>query len=77
MIDVLLGMEGTTFVDSLTLGSAPGVAEVLREAGPYAPEQVTAATVVQAARRRSLPVVTSNPIPLRALWPDVPIDLIL
>ncbi|WP_327591281.1 hypothetical protein OHA25_60115 (plasmid) [Nonomuraea sp. NBC_00507] len=76
VIDVLLGMDGTTLVDNLTPGSAPGVAEVLRNAGPYAAEQVTAATVVQAARRRSLPVVTSNPFPLQALWPEIEIDLI-
>lgn len=76
VIDVLLGMEGTTLVDDLTPGSAPGVAELLRNAGPYAAEQVTAATVVLAARRRALPVVTSNPFPLHALWPEIEIDLI-
>ncbi|MEW9555330.1 hypothetical protein [Nonomuraea sp. NPDC050783] len=76
ILDVLLGMEGTTIVDDLTRDSVSGVAEVLRPAGSYAGEYVAAATVVQAARRRSIPVVTSAPFPLRALWPEIEIDLV-
>ncbi|GAA2419648.1 hypothetical protein [Nonomuraea africana] len=76
VLEVLLGMDGTTLVDSLIPASAPGVAEVLRIAGPYATEQVTAASVVHAAKRRSLPVVTANPFPLTALWSDIEIDQI-
>ncbi|MFI9845088.1 hypothetical protein ACIHFD_49275 [Nonomuraea sp. NPDC051941] len=74
VMDVLLGMEGTTLVDDLTPATAPGVAEVLSKAGPYAPEWVTAATVVQAARQRRIPVLTSNPFPLTSLWPEIEID---
>ncbi|MCF6472469.1 hypothetical protein FAF44_29345 [Nonomuraea sp. MG754425] len=76
VVEALLAME-ICVVDELTPGSAPAVAEVLREAGPYAAELgVTAATIVQAAGRRSLPVVTSNPYPLTSLRPDLEIDLI-
>ncbi|MEU6722011.1 hypothetical protein ABZ897_62165 [Nonomuraea sp. NPDC046802] len=76
VLDVLLGMEGTTLVDDLTPGTAPGVAEILQRVGPDAAEWVTTATVVQAARLRRIPVVTSNRFPLTALWPEVEIDLI-
>ncbi|WP_433542104.1 hypothetical protein ACQP10_38100 (plasmid) [Streptosporangium sandarakinum] len=73
ILDALLGME-IAVVEHLTPGSAPGVAAVLKKAGPYAPEQLTAASLVHAARRRGLPVVTANPFPLTALDPDVEID---
>ncbi|MFI6298863.1 hypothetical protein ACIBEJ_45250 [Nonomuraea sp. NPDC050790] len=76
VLDTLLGMTDVMIVDSLTSGSAPGVAEVLRQAGPYAAEQVTSASVVHAATRRCLPVLTWNPYPLVQLWPEVEIDLI-
>ncbi|MEU9837111.1 hypothetical protein AB0D67_36705 [Streptosporangium sp. NPDC048047] len=75
ILDALLGME-IVVVEHLTPGSAPGVAAVLKAAGPYAAEQLTAASLVHAARRRGLPVVTANPFPLTALDPDVEIDLI-
>ncbi|MEV5554966.1 hypothetical protein AB0L44_15060 [Nonomuraea wenchangensis] len=75
IVEALLRME-ICVVDTLTPDSAPAVAEVLREARWYAAEQVTAATVVHAARRRALPVVTNNRNPLQALWPEVEIDLI-
>ncbi|MFI6485102.1 hypothetical protein ACIBH1_44830 [Nonomuraea sp. NPDC050663] len=76
LLEMLLGMNDVMIVDSLTPGSAPGVAEALREAGPFAAEQVTAASIVHAARRRGLPVLTSNPYPLAQLWPGIEIDLI-
>ena len=75
ILEALLRME-ICVVDDLTLGSAPGVAEILREARWYAAEQVTAATIVHAARRRSLPILTSNRHPLEALSPEVEIDVI-
>ncbi|MFD0884550.1 hypothetical protein ACFQ08_08280 [Streptosporangium algeriense] len=75
VLDALLGME-IVIVESLTPGSASSVAAMLRAAGPYAAEQLTAASVVHAARRRGLPVVTGNPFPLHALDPTVEIDLI-
>jgi hypothetical protein len=74
-VEALLGME-ISLVDELTPGSAWAVAATLRGAGSHAAEQVTAATVVQAARLRALPVVTSNPAPLTTLWSEVTIDLI-
>jgi hypothetical protein len=74
-VEALLGME-ISLVDDLTPGTATAVAETLRLSGFHAAEHVTAATVVQAARHRSLPVVTSNPHPLTTLWPDIAIDLI-
>lgn len=73
LLDVLLNLE-ISVVDDLTPASAPAVAEVLHTAGPYAAEQVTAASVVYAAKRRGLAVVTSSPFPLQALWPDIVID---
>ncbi|MER5322340.1 hypothetical protein [Streptosporangium roseum] len=75
VLDALLGME-ISVVDDLTPGSAPAVAAILQAAGPYAAEQLTAASIVHAAKRRGLPVVTSNPFPLQALAADVEIDLI-
>ncbi|WP_440106802.1 hypothetical protein [Streptosporangium sp. H16] len=75
VLDALLGME-ISIVDDLTPGSASGVAAILQTAGPYAAEQLTAASIVHTAQRRGLPVITSNPFPLRALAADVEIDLI-
>ncbi|GIH25716.1 hypothetical protein Aph01nite_40260 [Acrocarpospora phusangensis] len=75
VLDALLSME-ISIVDELTPSCAPGVAVILRAAGPYAAEQVTAASIVRTAKRRGLPVVTANPFPLRALASDVEIDLI-
>ncbi|MBG0818726.1 hypothetical protein [Planomonospora sp. ID82291] len=74
VLDALVRME-ICVVDDLTPGSAPGVAEVLRAAGPYAAEQLTAASVVHAARRRDIPVVTSNPHPLVTLADRMGIEL--
>ncbi|HEX4814895.1 MAG TPA: hypothetical protein VFV66_19310 [Nonomuraea sp.] len=74
-VETLLSME-ISLVDDLTPDTAAAVAETLRRAGSQAAEHVTAATVVRAARHRSLPVVTSNPHPLTVLWSDVAIDLI-
>ncbi|HEX4816573.1 MAG TPA: hypothetical protein VFV66_27850 [Nonomuraea sp.] len=76
VLEVLLGMDGTTLVDDLTSGSAPAEAELLHHVAPYTEQAVTAATVVHAARRRGLPIVTANPVPLVHLWPQVEIDLI-
>ncbi|MFD9947717.1 hypothetical protein ACFWYW_56765 [Nonomuraea sp. NPDC059023] len=76
LLEVLLGMEATTIVDNLTPSNAPAVAEVLAKAGPDAAEWLTAATVVLAARRRALPVVTAHPFRLVSLWPEIEIDLI-
>lgn len=42
----------------------------------YAEQGVVAASVVHAAQRRGLPVVTAGPLPLVTLWPDVDIDQI-
>ncbi|MGP3956392.1 hypothetical protein ACTWPT_10380 [Nonomuraea sp. 3N208] len=64
IVEALLNME-ISLVDDATTSSAPAVAEMLRPAGLYAAEQVTAATVVRAANRRSLPVVTSRRPPAR------------
>ncbi|MET7335916.1 hypothetical protein [Nonomuraea sp. NPDC005650] len=76
VVDALLGMD-VTIVDDLGRESAPGVAALLRpQHAAYAEQGVTAASVVLAARRRGLPVVTASPLPLVALWPDVEIDLI-
>ncbi|MGW2214059.1 hypothetical protein ACWCSD_03650 [Nonomuraea sp. NPDC001684] len=76
VLDALVGMD-ITIVESLTAGSAPAVAEILRTVAPYAAAQaVTAASVAYAARRRALPIVTADPVPLRALWPAAEIDLI-
>ncbi|MFI6456819.1 hypothetical protein ACIBF6_35330 [Streptosporangium amethystogenes] len=75
VLQALLGME-ISVIEDLTPGSAPDVAAILRTAGPYAAEQLTAASVVHTARRRGLPVITSNPFPLRALAAEVEIDLI-
>ncbi|GAA5082510.1 hypothetical protein [Thermocatellispora tengchongensis] len=74
VLEALLAMD-ISVVDALTPGNAPGVAEVLHTAGPFAAEALTAASVVHAAHRRSLPVVTSNPFPLTRLR-EVEIDLI-
>lgn len=76
VLDALIGMD-ITIVDSLTVGSAPAVAEILRAVAPYAAAQaLTAASVAHAARRRGLPIVTADPVPLRALWPGAEIDQI-
>ncbi|MGW0485769.1 hypothetical protein [Nonomuraea sp. NPDC003214] len=75
VLDALLAMD-VTVVDSLTPGNAPAVAELLAPVAAYAEQGITAASVVHAARRRGLPVVTANPIPLAALWDGVEIDLI-
>jgi hypothetical protein len=75
ILDVLLGLE-VRIVDDLTAGSAPAVAAILKAAGPSAAELLTAASVVHAAQRRGLPILTSNAAPLRALAPGVEIDLI-
>lgn len=75
VLEALLGME-VTVVDNLTPGSAPGVAEVLRAAGPAAAELLVLATVVQAALWRGLPILTAVDSQLRALDPGVEIDLI-
>ncbi|GHE31708.1 hypothetical protein GCM10017673_38080 [Streptosporangium violaceochromogenes] len=73
VLHALLGME-ITIVEDLTPSTAPDVATVLRTAGPYAAEQLTAASIVHAARRRGLPIVTGNPFPLTALDPGAEID---
>ncbi|MEV4087450.1 hypothetical protein AB0J43_45040 [Nonomuraea fuscirosea] len=76
IVDALLSMD-VTIVDEVGQQSAPGVAALLRpEHAAYAEQGVTAASVVLAAKRRGLPVVTANPLPLVALWADVEIDLI-
>ncbi|GAA2700496.1 hypothetical protein GCM10010412_097670 [Nonomuraea recticatena] len=76
VLESLLRMDDVALVDSLTQGSAPGVDEILRAVGPYAEQAVTAASVVHAARRRGLPVLTANPFPLQQLWSGVEVDLI-
>ncbi|MEV4477326.1 hypothetical protein [Nonomuraea sp. NPDC049504] len=74
VLDALIGMD-ITIVDPLTSDSAPAVAEILRTVAPYAAAQaVTAVSVAHAARRRGLPIVTADPIPLRTLWPKAEID---
>jgi hypothetical protein len=75
VLDALLAMD-VTVVDDLTRESAAGVAELLRPVASYAEQGVTVASVVHAAKRRRLPVVTANPLPLVALWPGVEIDQI-
>ncbi|MBG0831865.1 hypothetical protein HS041_29580 [Planomonospora sp. ID67723] len=75
ILDALIGME-ICLVDDLTPSSAPGVAEVLQVVGPYAAEHLlTAASIVQAARRRNIPVTTSNPYPLTELASRLGIEL--
>lgn len=76
-MDVLLGMD-ICIVDSLTPGSASELASTLKAAGqfaagPFAAEHITAASIVHAAARRALPVVTGNPWPLQTLKPDLEI----
>lgn len=73
ILDTLLALE-VRVVDDLTANSARSIAAILKIAGPYAAEALTAASVVHAARRRGLPIVTGNPFPLRALAADVEID---
>ncbi|GAA1613322.1 hypothetical protein GCM10009733_006770 [Nonomuraea maheshkhaliensis] len=76
IVDALLSMD-VTIVDEVGRQSAPGVAALLRPRhAAYAEQGVTAASVVLAAKRRGLPVVTANPLPLTALGADVEIDLI-
>ncbi|MFI6990361.1 hypothetical protein ACI2LC_37350 [Nonomuraea wenchangensis] len=75
-VDALLSLD-VTLVDDLGREHAPGVAALLRpQHAAYAEQGVTAASVVLAAQRRGLPVVTASPLPLRALGVDVEIDLI-
>ncbi|GLX06609.1 hypothetical protein Misp03_35360 [Microbispora sp. NBRC 16548] len=74
IITALLNLPITVITD-LTRGTAPGIADTLRAAaGNHAPAGVTAAAVVHAARDRGWPVLTSQPQPLRALWPRVPVE---
>ncbi|MEU7001940.1 hypothetical protein [Nonomuraea sp. NPDC046570] len=58
----------------LTRTSASAFAETLRPAGSSSPAALTAASVVQAARSRGWPVLTAEPYPLRALWPEIDIE---
>jgi hypothetical protein len=73
VLDVLLTLE-IHIVDPLTPGNAPAIAEILRAAGPYAPEALTAASVAYAAKSRGIPVTTGNAYPLQSLWTDIVID---
>ncbi|GAA0917407.1 hypothetical protein [Nonomuraea longicatena] len=76
VLGALLRMEDVTLVDDLTSHTAPDVAEALRSAAPFTAEHVTAASVVHAARRRCLPVLTFDPAPLLALWPGIEVEVI-
>jgi len=73
VLDVLVNLE-VCVVLPLDENNIPGVADTLKAAGSYAPEAVTAASVVHAARARKVPVCTSNSYPLRALWAGIEID---
>ncbi|GAA4209508.1 hypothetical protein GCM10022252_76140 [Streptosporangium oxazolinicum] len=75
VLDVLLGLD-IHIAEPLTPAIAPAIADLMRAARTSAPEAVTAAAVVHAAKSRNLPVCTTNPYPLQALWPDIVIDLI-
>ncbi|MEV0195305.1 hypothetical protein [Nonomuraea sp. NPDC050691] len=75
VLDVLVGLE-TTVVVPVDHGNAAAIADTLRAAGISAPEAVTAASVVDAALRRRVPIVTGQPFPLRSISGDVELDLI-
>ncbi|WP_424534231.1 hypothetical protein ACOZ38_28470 [Sphaerisporangium viridialbum] len=75
IVDVLLrDVPVTITTGDLTAQTAAGLADTLRPAGGAAPAALTAASVVHAAKTRGWPVLTSEPYPLRALWPDIAIE---
>lgn len=75
LVDTLLRDVPVTIVTGeLTRTSASALAETLRPAGSSSPAALTAASVVQAARSRGWPVLTAEPFPLRALWPEIDIE---
>ncbi|MGA4995926.1 hypothetical protein [Nonomuraea bangladeshensis] len=73
VLDVLVGLE-TVVVVPIDEGNAAAIADTLRVAGITAPEAITAASVVHAALRRRVPIVTGQPFPLRAISADVELD---
>lgn len=75
VLDVLVGLE-TVVISPIDQHNAVAIADTLRAAGIAGAEAVTAASVVDAALRRRVPIVTGQPFPVRAISADVELDLI-
>jgi hypothetical protein len=75
IVEVLLrDVPVTVTTGELTEQTVASLATTLRSAGGAAAAALTAASVVHAARTRGWPVLTAEPYPLRALWPDIAIE---
>ncbi|GAA3077942.1 hypothetical protein [Streptosporangium carneum] len=71
IFSLLISLPSTHMFD-VTYITAAGIAKLLRPSNPYA---LTMASVVYAASAHNLPVATSRPAPLKALNPEILVDL--